>query len=83
MNRRDFLHQSMGGFGALAFAGMSAANEKNSSKRGVHFPPKAKSIIYLYMEGGPSQVDLFEPKPILKELAGKATSIQDTFHRVQ
>src|SRR5204863_5479683 len=36
-----------------------------------HFPPTAKSIIWLFMEGGPSHIDLFDPKPKLEELAGQ------------
>ena len=39
---------------------------------GPHFAPKAKRCIYLFMEGGPSQMDLFDPKPKLNELDGKA-----------
>src|SRR5882672_1882360 len=37
-----------------------------------HFQPKAKSVIHLFMNGGPSQVDLFDPKPMLSKLAGSA-----------
>ena len=36
-----------------------------------HFAPKAKSVIFLFMEGGPSHLDLFDPKPALDRLAGK------------
>ena len=42
--------------------------------RPPHFPPKAKSVIQLFMNGGPSQVDLFDPKPILNKFAGSAPS---------
>jgi hypothetical protein len=41
------------------------------SARKTHFPATAKSIIFLFMEGGPSHIDLFDPKPALKELDGK------------
>ena len=34
---------------------------------GLHFAPKAKRVIYLFMSGGPSQIDLFDPKPVLKQ----------------
>src|SRR5213083_185918 len=42
--------------------------------RRPHFHPKAKSVIQLFMNGGPSQVDLFDPKPILSKFAGSAPS---------
>ncbi len=42
--------------------------------RRPHFHPKAKSVIQLFMNGGPSQVDLFDPKPILNKFAGSAPS---------
>src|SRR5215469_6771902 len=40
--------------------------------RAPHFPPKAKSVIHLFMNGGPSQVDLFDPKPMLDKHHGEA-----------
>ena len=40
------------------------------ARRG-HFEPRAKSVIFLFMEGGPSHLDLFDPKPLLNELAGQ------------
>ena len=39
-----------------------------------HFPPKAKAVIQLFQNGGPSQVDLFDPKPMLEKFAGSAPS---------
>src|SRR3954469_23655385 len=39
-----------------------------------HFPPKAKAVIQLFQNGGPSQVDLFDPKPMLQKFAGSAPS---------
>lgn len=59
MERRDFLAS----FGAMAFAGIANGD--------THHTPKAKSVIYLFMEGGPSQVDTFDPKPILEKKAGE------------
>lgn len=79
MDRRNFLQNSMGGFGSLALAGLLAgensasdltSNDGQGNSLGHHLP-RAKSIIYLYMEGGPSQVDLFDYKPLLKKHAGK------------
>ena len=67
-SRRDFLQRSMGSFGSLALAGMLGSS---ASKAAVHHPPRATSVIYLYMEGGPSQVDTFDPKPMLDKMAGQ------------
>jgi hypothetical protein len=78
-SRREFLARSGAGFGALALAGLLsdslAAEESRSSQnllaaRLPHFMPRAKSVIFLFMEGGPSHIDLFDPKPLLNELAG-------------
>jgi uncharacterized protein DUF1501 len=77
-SRREFLMKAGGGFGALAFAHLLAADGfLESVGRSVpaeprpHFTPKAKSVIWLFMEGGPSHIDLFDPKPELDKLAGK------------
>src|SRR5690606_1117670 len=48
--------------------------------RAPHFPAKAKSVIFLFMEGGPSHIDLFDPKPELNRLAGQP--IPKSFKRV-
>ena len=57
------------GFGALAFAGLSQAY--SAPTRPAHFRPKAKSVIFLYMSGGVSHVDSFDPKPLLERTHGK------------
>src|SRR6187549_4304792 len=71
-SRREFL-QIGGGFGALAFSAMLADAAKNDPflPKKPHFPAKAKSVIFLFMEGGPSHVDLFDPKPELTRQHGK------------
>lgn len=69
-SRRTFLQQSLGSFGALAFAQLAHADQ--TPRNSAHFAPQAKSIIYLYMEGGPSQVDTFEFKPELQARDGQA-----------
>ncbi len=92
-NRRDFLARAGGGFGALALAhllqGTAAGNTLLEEKRSLnspllprkpHFAPKAKSVIFLFMEGGPSQMDLLDPKPKLNELAGQP--LPDSFGKV-
>src|SRR5688572_28105062 len=77
LNRRDFLSRAGAGFGAVALnfmLGQENANASPSAGNALgkpHHPPKAKSVIWLFMEGGPSHLDLFDPKPALKTLAGK------------
>ncbi len=70
------------GFGALALtellgesagaAGITIDPANPLAPRAPHFAPKAKNVIYLFMAGGPSQLDLFEDKPKLRELSGQA-----------
>ena len=67
MNRRDFLIKS----GAAFFASSQLGAEMKPD-RVVHHPSKAKNIIFLHMIGGPSQIDLFDHKPMLKKYAGKS-----------
>lgn len=71
LSRRDFLSQSANGFGALALATMMAESQADETQPKTHFPPRAKSIIFLYMDGGPSQVDTFDPKPLLTKYNGR------------
>src|SRR5687767_8039993 len=94
-NRRDFLKKAGAGFGLLALAdllqgnGLLTAAESLSpqlstgnspmSPRAPHYAPKAKSIIWLFMEGAPSSVDLFDPKPELTKRDGQRIDI-DVFN---
>ena len=71
MNRREFLYGVNGGLGALAFHSMLQAEQAKGPliSKVAHFPKvKAKRCIFLYMAGGPSHIDTFDPKPKLKEL---------------
>ena len=73
-DRREFLARAGGGFGAIALSGMLASSV--NAKRFVaapdgHHPATAKSVIFLFMEGGPSQLDTFDRKPLLNHLAGQ------------
>ena len=72
LSRRHMLAKSGAGFGALALAGLlgdqSTAAEQ---KKTLHHPPQATSVIFLFMEGGPSAMDTFDPKPTLNKLAGQ------------
>ena len=76
-NRRAFLGQSGIGLGSLALAGLlgEEAAAEARAERGVleqpHHPPKAKRIIYLFMSGAPSQLDLLDYKPELNRLHGE------------
>jgi hypothetical protein len=89
--RREFLWEAGGGFTGLAltglltldrfFAGSAQANPATPlAPRPPHFAPKAKSVIFLFMYGGPSQVDTFDYKPELYRLDGKSVKVQ-TFGR--
>src|ERR1700693_4645993 len=49
----------------------TAASQNPMSPKPPHFPPKVKNVIYLFMAGGPSQLDLFDYKPKLQEYSGK------------
>lgn len=85
MQRRQFLQQSTWGVGTLALAhllheeGLLASpvkpeleNHKHDlSPKAPHFEPKAKAMISLFMQGGPSHLDMFDPKPELKKYDGK------------
>src|SRR5215213_7120271 len=73
--RRGFLQSIGGGFGSVAMAAMAAEQAKAAqqnplSPKPPHFPAKAKRVILLWMQGGPSQMDLFDYKPRLKAEAG-------------
>lgn len=83
ITRRHFLQDCRIGLGGMALASLlaedgskvSAAERTTSGDplaiRPTHFPPKAKNVIFLFMAGGPSQFELFEPKERLQELNGQ------------
>ena len=80
LRRRDFLSSAAGGIGIAALANLLAEDGRGADMPVVnpfepkkpHFPGKAKNIIFLYMEGAPSQIDLFDPKPALAKWHGQA-----------
>ena len=86
-NRRDFLKKAGAGFGLLALTDLLRADRllaaESDAARALnpmaplqpHFAPKAKSIIWLFMEGAPSSVDLFDPKPELTKRDGQKIDI--------
>jgi hypothetical protein len=72
VSRRDFLARAGGGFGLLALHSLLERDARaGDSIRPAHFPGKAKSVIWLFLDGGPSHIDLFDPKPELTKLAGQ------------
>ena len=79
-NRREFLKKAGAGFGLLALADLLRADVVDPmAARSPLYAPKAKSIIWLFMEGGPSGVDLFDPKPELTKRDGQKIKI-DVFN---
>jgi len=86
MSRRDLLRKASAGFPLLSLTAL-LAEESNAATQPTrhrnplaakrpHFPPRAKSVIFLFMGGGPSQVDLFDPKPKLADHADKKIPIK-------
>src|SRR6185295_18347099 len=83
LTRRDFLTRCGVGFGMLglanllgaegtaALAGISEAAASPLAPKSPHFLPKAKRVIHIFANGGPSHVDTFDPKPMLARLHGK------------
>ncbi len=92
--RREFLWNSAAGFGAVALstifgedffgeraqAADAEASIGSDSTKSPHFPPKAKSIIFLFMYGGPSHIDTFDYKPSMVGTDGKTVTVK-TFGR--
>ncbi|MBK1833050.1 DUF1501 domain-containing protein [Roseibacillus ishigakijimensis] len=74
LDRRDFLNRCGMGFGAMALGGL--LDQAMASEEVTHFAPKAKRVVHLFMNGGPSQVDTFDPKPALQSQHGKAIPLQ-------
>ena len=81
-SRREFLTTSGFGFGGLALGYLlnsehalgsvgASVPDNPLATRMPHFPAKARSVICLYMKGGPSQMDSFDPKPLLSRLDGQ------------
>src|SRR5262249_24127552 len=82
LTRREMLLRCANGFGAVALAALMAEQTAEEAKSGAgaraaafakteHFPPRARNIIFLYMDGGPSQVDSFDYKPLLAQYHGR------------
>ncbi|MFK5923380.1 MAG: DUF1501 domain-containing protein [Verrucomicrobiota bacterium] len=89
-SRREFLSRSACGFGSLALSGLLAEQAVANAGAGgrtlnpahplaarlPHFPARAKRVIFLFMRGGPSQVDTFDYKPALQQADGKTKQLK-------
>jgi len=76
VSRRTMLQRSAIGFGSLALAGLMEAQSASSGTNPLaplapHVPPRARRVIFLFMKGGPSGIDTFDPKPLLQRDDGK------------
>lgn len=74
--RRQLLQSAGAGFGWLAARGLLGAESatRNAQPIGQHFPARAKRVIFLFMNGAPSHVDTFDPKPALRQYEGQQPS---------
>jgi hypothetical protein len=77
-SRRSFFQECAGGIGVMALAELLARDGRAATPavnplapKKPHFAPKAKNVIFMFMEGGPSQIDLFDPKPGLQKWSGQ------------
>ncbi|MFY7816799.1 MAG: DUF1501 domain-containing protein [Akkermansiaceae bacterium] len=77
LDRRDFLRRCGMGFGSLALTGLlEQAHGASVMTPAPHFAPKAKRVVHLFMNGGPSQVDTFDPKPQLQARHGQVIPLE-------
>jgi hypothetical protein len=81
ITRRDWLSRTACGFGSLALAGLAASEARAGTNplapKAPHFPPKAKRVIFLFMQGGVSHVDSYDYKPRLEKDDGKQLAFDD------
>lgn len=74
LSRRQALQSASTGFGWLALSGLLAEDARAESRPqwpAAHFSPRVRSVVFCFMDGGPSHVDTFDPKPMLKKHAGE------------
>jgi hypothetical protein len=77
LNRRQALLRWANGFGGLALCGLASCSRSHAPITAATLPKqKAKSVIFLYMDGGPSQIDTFDPKPRLAREHGQAIQLR-------
>jgi hypothetical protein len=75
-NRREFIYDAFCGFGGLALASLASQEQARAetnplAPKAPHYPAKARSVIFLFMAGGPSHMETFDPKPLLNRLDGQ------------
>ena len=72
INRREFLARAGMGIGVLSLGTLAHAQSASPlAAHAPHFPPKAKRVVHFFLNGGPSHVDTFDPKPALTKYAGQ------------
>lgn len=76
LTRRDLLMQAGRGFGGVALASMLQGAGNPLAPKAGHLPARAKNVIYLFMHGGVSHVDTFDPKPALTKHDGQTISAE-------
>src|SRR5687767_3417482 len=75
--RREFVRDAFCGFGSLALASVVLREQARAGEMSplnpplAHQPAKAKAVIFLFMAGGPSHLETFDPKPLLNQLHGQ------------
>src|SRR5687768_12011140 len=75
--RREFVRDAFGGFGGLALASILHREQLRAgvtaplAPKPAHLPARARSVIFLFMAGGPSHLETFDPKPLLNKLEGQ------------
>ena len=80
-SRREVLAGASAGFGWLALNGLLRAESQNRARE--RFPARAKNVIFCFMDGGPSHVDTFDPKPALAKYQGRKIGDSEVSHRSQ
>ena len=80
-NRRQFFGRASAGIGVLALGDLLRGEDRDTRPRGCHLAPRAKRVIFLFQSGGPSQLDLFDDKPLLRARNGE--ELPDSVRRGQ
>ncbi|MCZ6673138.1 MAG: DUF1501 domain-containing protein [Verrucomicrobia bacterium] len=88
--RREFLNRCGMGFGAMSLGSLFGSELLGNQSEGIttldprapHFPAKARRVIHIFANGGPSQVDTFDPKPLLREWHGKRLPVKLKTERI-
>ena len=79
ITRRSWITSLCGGLGSVGLASLLAEGQAQAAGRvaGPHFPPRVKHVIFLFLTGGPSQLDMFDRKPALEKYAGQRPASVD------